>query len=146
MQTVWRVFREYTRSLNIFRTRFSWGGRITFRLKVESTWTFRHRISLSRVSESTPAVVQENGLAVRKRLALLPKAIGVSPLFIGMILPRCSQLGADSVDQIQYEAREREFFFRTITEPARFQYQYNRESRVSHPPRIISPLGSHTSI
>lgn len=58
-----------------------------------------------------PLVVEENGLVVKKRLALLPKAIGVSPLFIGMILPT-----PDSVDQIQYEARKRDFFFffRTI--------------------------------
>lgn len=66
---------------------FSQRARITFRLKMESRRTFRHRISLSRISESTPAVVQENGLAVRKRLGLLPKAIAVSSLFTGMILP-----------------------------------------------------------
>jgi len=75
-------------NLNISRTLFLWRSRITLRLKMESS---RHRISLSRISESTPAVVQENGLAVRKRLGLLSKAIAVSSLFSEMILSTCSQ-------------------------------------------------------
>jgi len=80
---------EYLKSKH-FSHAFLWRGRITLRLKMESSRTFRHRISLSRISESTPAVVQENGLAVRKRLGLLSKAIAVSSLFSGMI-PTCSQ-------------------------------------------------------
>jgi len=65
-------------------------------------------------------VVQENSSAVRKRLVQLPKAIGVSSLFIGMIL--ASQRVANGINQIQYEARERKFL--SYRYEARFQYRY----------------------
>lgn len=97
---------------------------------MESSETFRHRILLSRISaEPTPAVVQENSLAVRKRLSPLPKAIAVSSLFTGMILPTCSQRAQRTKYNMKLgKAR----FFVPLPSPHDSNTGYDGESRVSH--------------
>jgi hypothetical protein len=91
-----------------------------------------------------PTVVQENSLAVRKRLVQLPKAIGVSSLFIGMIL--ASQRVANGINQIQYEAWKRKFL--SYRYEARFRYRYwmitNRAFSIRYTVSHHTPLGLGT--
>lgn len=118
-------------NLNLSRTLFREEVELRFVWKWSRLQHSRHRISLSRISESTPAVVQENGLAVRKRLGLLPKAIAVSSLFIGMILPTCSQ----RAQWTKYNMKlGRERFFVLLPSPHDSNTGYDGESRISHLP------------